>query len=84
MDLLREKVCKTKEKGGLGVGNLVSQNKDLLSKWLRRHSREEGSLWHQVISSRYCSDVCGWLSGESGRYNLGVLRKQFEPCKMNF
>ncbi|KAL5539045.1 hypothetical protein UlMin_044773 [Ulmus minor] len=38
-------VCKPKEYGGLGIGNLMLRNKALLGKWLWRFPLEQHSLW---------------------------------------
>ena len=46
-----EVVCRAKEKGGLGIGNLRKRNKVLLMKWLWRLPKEDRVLWHKVIKS---------------------------------
>ena len=48
-----EEVCHAKEKGGLGIGNLEKRNKAFLIKWLWRFPKEEQSLWHKVIKSKF-------------------------------
>ncbi|KAM1060262.1 hypothetical protein TB1_024191 [Malus domestica] len=55
-----EKVCKSKEEGGLGLGNLRNRNAALLAKWLWRFPRESNSLWHRVIKSKYNLVANGW------------------------
>ncbi|KAB2615114.1 ribonuclease H protein [Pyrus ussuriensis x Pyrus communis] len=55
-----EIVIKSKEEGGLGVGNLRNQNEALLAKWLWRFPKEPNSLWHKVIRSKYGLQDNGW------------------------
>ena len=42
---------KSKEEGGLGVGNIEDYNKAMLAKWIWRFKTEEGSLWARIIDS---------------------------------
>ena len=53
-------MCKPKEIGGLGFGNISIRNLALLGKWLWRYPREGSALWHQVILSIYGSHSNGW------------------------
>ncbi|RVX20328.1 Transposon TX1 uncharacterized 149 kDa protein [Vitis vinifera] len=53
-------VCKPKEIGVLGFGNISLRNLALLGKWLWRYPREGSALWHQVILSIYGSHSNGW------------------------
>ncbi|RVX22620.1 putative ribonuclease H protein [Vitis vinifera] len=53
-------VCKSKMKGGLGLGRISLRNSALLGKWLWRYPREGSALWHQVILSIYGSHSNGW------------------------
>jgi len=46
-----EMVMKQKNKGGLGVGDLVSKNAALLFKWWWRFASEEGALWKAVVQA---------------------------------
>ena len=55
-----EKVCQSKEEGGLGLGNLRNRNVALLAKWLWRFPLEPNSLWHKVIKSKYGMVPNGW------------------------
>ncbi|WKA03325.1 hypothetical protein VitviT2T_021440 [Vitis vinifera] len=55
-----EVVCKSKMKGGLGLGRISLRNSALLGKWLWRYPREGSALWHQVILSIYESHSNGW------------------------
>ncbi|KAL5569664.1 hypothetical protein UlMin_026239 [Ulmus minor] len=53
-------VCIPKERGGLGIGNLLLRNKALLGKWLWRFPLEQNSLWAAVIRSKYGLNREGW------------------------
>ncbi|KAK9927793.1 hypothetical protein M0R45_024959 [Rubus argutus] len=53
-------VSQSKEKGGLGIGNLAKKNTALLGKWLWRFPLETDSLWHIVIRSKYGLKENGW------------------------
>ncbi|RVW90069.1 putative ribonuclease H protein [Vitis vinifera] len=52
-------VCKPKEIGGLGFGNISLRNLAFLGKWLWRYPREGSALWHQIILSIYGSHSNG-------------------------
>lgn len=58
-----EVVTKTKEFGGLGIGNLLLRNKALLGKWWWRFPKEKESLWGKVITSKYGLQRNGWDAG---------------------
>ena len=45
-------MCTPKEKGGLGIMDLETQNKCLLSKWLFKLINEEGT-WQQLLRNKY-------------------------------
>lgn len=53
-------VCRPKEEGGLGIGNVESKNISLLSKWLGRFPLESNSLWNKVIESKYGNQQSWW------------------------
>ncbi|KAF1889637.1 hypothetical protein Lal_00024964 [Lupinus albus] len=48
-----DKVCSSKSVGGLGVKDIFSFNRALLGKWNWRLVTESGSLWCQVLFSKY-------------------------------
>jgi len=49
-------VQRPKEKGGLGVGDLLLKNAALLFKWWWRFACEEGALWRVVVQSLHEED----------------------------
>ncbi|KAK3220120.1 hypothetical protein Dsin_014090 [Dipteronia sinensis] len=46
-------VCKSKAKGGLGIGRMIDKNEGLLAKWVWRFGREESPLWKKVLCAKY-------------------------------
>jgi len=62
-----DKICQSKDKGGLGVIDIEKFNLALLGKWIWRLKSEEGSLWKDIIESKYG----GWRG----------LRSQYQSCK---
>jgi len=62
-----DKVCESKDKGGLGVIDLRKFNLALLGKWICRFKTEKSGLWKDIIDSKYG----GWRG----------LRSQGENCK---
>ncbi|KAL5543390.1 hypothetical protein UlMin_007174 [Ulmus minor] len=68
-------VCKPKELGGLGIGNLILRNKALLGKWLWRFPLEQHSLWAAVIRSKYGLDRNGW---DTNRVTVGSFRNPWK------
>ena len=59
-------VVRSKDTGGLGLGNLKKKNLALLGKWLWRFPWEQQSLWARVIKSKNmgCKTMVGtqkWL-----------------------
>ncbi|XP_010250619.1 PREDICTED: uncharacterized protein LOC104592815 isoform X3 [Nelumbo nucifera] len=62
-----EVVCRSKEEGGLGLGNVVSKNEALLGKWLWRWPLERERLWHEVVKSIHGCSESGWDAGVSQR-----------------
>ncbi|KAL5545313.1 hypothetical protein UlMin_009097 [Ulmus minor] len=68
-------VCKPKELGGLGIGNLILRNKALLDKWLWRFPLEQHTLWAAVIRSKYGLDRNGW---DTNRVTVGSFRNPWK------
>ena len=61
----RETICLPKEKGGLGVRDLVKFNYALLGKWCWNLFHHPGELWAQVLDSK-----CGsWRNLDETRRN---------------
>lgn len=64
---LGEQVCKIKELGGLGIGNIGKKNGALLAKWWWRFPLETETLWYKVIVRRYGLNQNGRESGDAVR-----------------
>ena len=47
-----EVLCHPKSQGGVGIQNLDTQNKCLLSKWLFKFLNEDG-MWQELLRKRY-------------------------------
>ena len=56
-------VTRAKNKGGLGIGKLKDRNKALLFKWSWRFPMEQGTLWAEVIISKFGLHNNKWDSG---------------------
>ncbi|XP_047339811.1 uncharacterized protein LOC124943328 [Impatiens glandulifera] len=86
-----DKVKKFKDQGGLGIRNLISFNKALLSKWCSRYSSEPTSLWATMIKCKYGNDWYGWFSKPINRVvgcdiwsGISVIWKTFrEQCRFS-
>lgn len=52
-----EKICKTKQKGGLGVKDLRKMNTSLLCKWWWNLECGQG-LWHDICWEKYLKNTC--------------------------
>ncbi|RVW31838.1 putative ribonuclease H protein [Vitis vinifera] len=70
-------VCKPKEIGGLGFGNISLRNLALLGKWLWRYPREGSALWHQVILSIYGSHSNGWDANTIVRWSTSLSLESY-------
>lgn len=55
-----EKVCTEKDKGGLGIRDLITINDSLLCKWLWRYSVEQNAMWRRLIKEKYGAAFLGW------------------------
>ena len=55
-----ERVCVSKEKGGLGLRKLVHLNKALLGKWVWRFARAKEEMWKRVLVAKYGQEEFGW------------------------
>ena len=63
-----DKVCQSKNKGGLGVIDIGKFNLALIGKWIWRLKSEERSLWKVILESKYG----GWR----GLRSQGQIRKE--------
>ena len=68
-------MCRTKEKGGLGIGNLERRNKAFLMKWLWRFLMEGHSLWYKVIKSKFGMSPNKW---DSNMVDRGTFRSTWK------
>ena len=46
-------ITKSKQKGELGIGNIIRKNEALLGKWLWQFPLEQNSLWGTIIRSKH-------------------------------
>lgn len=46
-------VSRSREHGGLALGNIKEKNVALIAKWLWWFPLERGLLWHSIIKSKY-------------------------------
>ncbi|KAL4557832.1 hypothetical protein LXL04_036026 [Taraxacum kok-saghyz] len=51
-----DKVCASKEKGGLGVGSFYALNRVLLFKWVWRFKSQPGAFWVTVVKAIHGSE----------------------------
>ncbi|XP_026420609.1 uncharacterized protein LOC113316672 [Papaver somniferum] len=51
-----KRVCKPKNKGGLGIRSLRLINKSLLAKWHIRYCREKTALWRRTVCEKSKAD----------------------------
>ena len=48
-----EKVCESRDAGGLGIKDIRTFNEALLGKWIWRMQSKERGLWREVMDSKY-------------------------------
>jgi hypothetical protein len=53
----RDILCRPKDQGGLGIANLWTKNKCLLSKWLFKLLNENG-MWQTLLRNKHLSSKC--------------------------
>ncbi|RVW28164.1 Calcium-transporting ATPase 10, plasma membrane-type [Vitis vinifera] len=63
-----EKVCVSKEKGGLGLRKIAQLNKALLGKWVWRFARAKDEMWKRVLVAKYGQEDFGWEKGTKIRF----------------
>ncbi|GAU18465.1 hypothetical protein TSUD_366480 [Trifolium subterraneum] len=59
-----DRICGTKEKGGLGIKNLAHFNFSLLCKWKWRCLNETTTSWRDILLFRYGPFAANFLYGE--------------------
>ena len=52
-----------RNRGSLGIGDIVKKNLALLQKWMWRFRMEPNSLWYKVIKSMVSKKMSGILIG---------------------
>ncbi|KAK3230651.1 hypothetical protein Dsin_002532 [Dipteronia sinensis] len=76
-------VCKSKAKGGLGIGRMIDKNEGLLTKWVWRFGREESPLWKKVLRPKYAvkgSEVLwNWQSNVTASFFVKTIANLFKP-----
>lgn len=66
-------MCRSLNKGGLGVRSLNLMNRALLGKWLWRFGEERDALWRCLISFKYGDEPLVWMSNiPTGPYGCSV------------
>ncbi|RVX21200.1 Methionine aminopeptidase 1D, chloroplastic/mitochondrial [Vitis vinifera] len=71
-----ERVCVSKEKGGLGLRKLVHLNKALLGKWVWRFARAKEEMWKRVLVAKYGQEEFGWRTKKTnGAFGVGLWKE---------
>ncbi|RVW88357.1 LINE-1 retrotransposable element ORF2 protein [Vitis vinifera] len=71
-----ERVCVSKEKGGLGLRKLVHLNKALLGKWVWRFARAKEEMWKRVLVAKYGQEEFGWRTKKAnGAFGVGLWKE---------
>ncbi|WJZ95777.1 hypothetical protein VitviT2T_014517 [Vitis vinifera] len=82
-----EKVCVSKEKGGLGLRKIVQLNKALLGKWVWRFARAKDEMWKRVLVAKYGQEEFGWRTKKAnGAFGVGLwkeIMKEADWCWSN-
>ncbi|RVW44756.1 putative ribonuclease H protein [Vitis vinifera] len=82
-----EKVCVSKEKGGLGLRKIVQLNKALLGKWVWRFARAKDEMWKRVLVAKYGQEEFGWRTKKANRaFVVGLwkeIMKEADWCWSN-
>lgn len=79
-----EQVCKPKELGGLGIGNIRKRNEAMLAKWLWRFLQERDALRSKVIVGKYGIAPNNWDSGSATRVTFRCPWKSVQSVADNF
>ncbi|KAJ9677832.1 hypothetical protein PVL29_022672 [Vitis rotundifolia] len=82
-----ERVCVSKEKGGLGLRKLVFLNKALLGKWVWRFAHAKEEMWKRVLVAKYGQEEFGWRTKKAnGAFGVGLwkeIMKEADWCWNN-
>ncbi|PWA61119.1 reverse transcriptase [Artemisia annua] len=69
-------ITKSKQNGGLGVGNLQTRNEALLCKWLWRYENEKEAHWRKLIDAKYGSNESSLSPSSPRKYFVSPLWKK--------
>ncbi|KAL4188197.1 hypothetical protein AMTRI_Chr09g42900 [Amborella trichopoda] len=79
-----DKVCHTKNQGGLGIEVLRKHNLALLGKWWWCLASQPNALWAQVLRHKYKVPEDTWLLERSQAYNVSGAWKSFSAVLATF
>ncbi|GLU18032.1 hypothetical protein SLE2022_343540 [Rubroshorea leprosula] len=75
-------VCKSKDKGGLGVRDLRKFNLALMGKWWGRLAKGDEGLWMKIISAKYLKVGKHWMDWIKDNNGGGSLWWR-DVCRLN-
>ena len=74
-------ICKSRKKGGLGIGKMIDKNKILLAKWIWCYGNGDQLLWKRVICAVYGKNMVDfrwdWMSSSAMSTFEKALRTLF-------
>ncbi|KAK2641777.1 hypothetical protein Ddye_023540 [Dipteronia dyeriana] len=74
-------ICKSKKRGGLGVGRILDKNRSLLAKWVCHFGKKASLFWKRVICAKYGSLVNDLMwdlnASNSGSFSVKAIQSLF-------